>query len=180
MKKILPIYGLLSKAIAASKTLSKVINSTPTIDSLGSGGVILQPLKGDIRLQNIDFSYSARSSVKVLQDLSIHFEAGKTTALIGASGSGKSTIVGLLERWYDPLGGAVLLDDHNVDKLNVKFLRSNIGLVQQVIHPSPIHFHLLITVRMSRFSMIAYFTMLPAGYMAPLSKPYPRRKSEPW
>lgn len=136
MRKILPIYGLLSKAIAASKTLNKVIKSTPTIDSLDPGGEILRPLKGDISLQNIDFSYPARSSVKVLQDLSIHFEAGKTTALIGASGSGKSTIVGLLERWYDPLGGAVLLDGCDIRTLNTRFLRSNIGLVQQVIlHP---------------------------------------------
>lgn len=180
LKKILPIYGLLSKAIAASKTLNNVINSTPTIDSLDSGGMILPPLKGDIRLQNIDFSYPARSSVKVLQDLSIHFEAGKTTALIGASGSGKSTIVGLLERWYDPFGGVVLLDDHNVAKLNVKFLRSNIGLVQQVIHPSLIYFHLLTTPRMSCFSMIAYFTTLLADSMEPLSKPYPRRKNWLW
>ena len=133
MRKILPIYGLLSKAIAASQSLNKVIDNSPTIDSLDPGGLIPQTLKGDIKLQNVDFSYPARSSVKVLQDLSIHFEAGKTTALIGASGSGKSTIVGLLERWYDPLGGTVLIDDCDARMLNLRFLRSNIGLVQQVM-----------------------------------------------
>lgn len=132
MRKILPIYGLLSKAIAAFKTLNKVINSIPRIDSLDPGGVVLQSMKGDIRLQKIEFSYPTRSSVPVLQDLSIHFEAGKTTALVGASGCGKSTIVGLLERWFDALGGEILVDDCKINDLNVKFWRSNIGLVQQV------------------------------------------------
>jgi ATP-binding cassette subfamily B (MDR/TAP) protein 1 len=181
MRKILPIYGLLSKAIAASKTLNKIINSKPMIDSLNPGGMTLQPLKGDIKFQNIDFSYSARSSVAVLQDLSIHFEAGKTTALVGASGSGKSTIVGLLERWYDPLGGTILVDDCRVDKLNVKFWRSNIGLVQQVtLKTSPIRFHCLTNARMLHFSTIPYTIMLLVGYMVLPSKLSPRKQSETW
>ncbi|TAQ87320.1 hypothetical protein B7494_g4368 [Chlorociboria aeruginascens] len=111
--------------------LSLTINCNPTIDPLDSNGLIIENLKGDIELQNIDFSYSARSSVKVLDNLSIKFEAGKTTALVGASGSGKSTIVGLLERWYSPSQGAILIDGCSIETMNVKFLRSSIGLVQQ-------------------------------------------------
>jgi ATP-binding cassette subfamily B (MDR/TAP) protein 1 len=87
---------------------------------------------GSIKLQEVSFAYSTRSSSKVLNNLSLTFEAGKTTALVGASGSGKSTIVGLLERWYDPSDGRVSLDGHDIKDLNVKFLRSHIGLVQQV------------------------------------------------
>ncbi|RDL35403.1 Uncharacterized protein BP5553_07334 [Venustampulla echinocandica] len=131
MRKILPFYGLLSKARAASNTLSKIINSKPAIDPLDPNGLSLAELKGSITLQNVEFAYSSRSSSKVLDNLSLSFEAGKTAALIGASGSGKSTIVGLLERWYDPSNGTVLIDGYDIKDLNVKSLRSNIGVVQQ-------------------------------------------------
>jgi ATP-binding cassette subfamily B (MDR/TAP) protein 1 len=132
MRKIQPIYSLLSKAKVASATLNKVINSTPIIDPLSSSGVVLNELHGEIRLENVTYSYPMRPSIRVIDHLNINFAAGKTTALIGASGSGKSTIVGLLERWYDPLDGTVLIDGCNANSLNVKFLRSNIRLVQQV------------------------------------------------
>jgi ATP-binding cassette subfamily B (MDR/TAP) protein 1 len=63
--------------------------------------------------------------------LNIEFEAGKTSALVGSSGSGKSTIVSLVERFYDPLGGRVVLDGHDIKDLNVRWLRGQIGLVAQ-------------------------------------------------
>ena len=69
--------------------------------------------------------------MKVLDDLNIHFESGKITAIVGASGSGKSTIVGLVERFYDPVGGQVLLDGHDVSTLNLRWLRQQISLVSQ-------------------------------------------------
>jgi ATP-binding cassette, subfamily B (MDR/TAP), member 1 len=69
--------------------------------------------------------------VPVLKGVSITFQAGKTAALVGASGSGKSTIVALIERFYDPLSGGVTLDGKNLKDLNVKWLRSQIGLVSQ-------------------------------------------------
>lgn len=63
--------------------------------------------------------------------LNIEFEAGKTSALVGSSGSGKSTIVSLVERFYDPIGGRVLLDGLDLKDLNVRWLRGQIGLVAQ-------------------------------------------------
>ena len=63
--------------------------------------------------------------------MNITFHAGKTAALVGASGSGKSTIVSLVERFYDPTSGAVKVDGMNVKDLNLKWLRSQIGLVSQ-------------------------------------------------
>ncbi|EDN98992.1 hypothetical protein SS1G_13852 [Sclerotinia sclerotiorum 1980 UF-70] len=133
MRKILPIYGILSKARAASLSINKVINSTPAIDSLNPRGVVLDCVKGDIRLHDISFSYPARPSVNVLDHLNICFEAGNMTALIGTSGSGKSTIVGLLERWYEPIMGTITVDGFNINELNVKSLRGHIGLVQQEV-----------------------------------------------
>jgi ABC-type multidrug transport system fused ATPase/permease subunit len=63
--------------------------------------------------------------------LNIRFERGKTTALVGPSGSGKSTIVALLERWYAPEQGGIFLDERNIEELDLKWWRSQIGLVQQ-------------------------------------------------
>lgn len=132
MRKILPIYGILSKARAASVNLNKVINSTPTVNSLKSGDLVLENVKGEIELHDISYSYPSRPSVNVLDHLNIRFEAGKMTALVGTSGSGKSTIVGLIERWYEPTQGTLLIDGFAINELNIKSLRSKIGLVQQV------------------------------------------------
>jgi len=66
-----------------------------------------------------------------MEDVSLVVPAGKTTALVGASGSGKSTIVGLVERFYDPVGGSVYLDGHDLQDLNLRWLRQNISLVSQ-------------------------------------------------
>ncbi|KAI7042352.1 P-loop containing nucleoside triphosphate hydrolase protein, partial [Hortaea werneckii] len=66
-----------------------------------------------------------------MEDVDLVIPAGKTTALVGASGSGKSTIVGLVERFYDPVGGQVLLDGHDVQDLNLRWLRQQVSLVSQ-------------------------------------------------
>jgi ATP-binding cassette subfamily B (MDR/TAP) protein 1 len=68
----------------------------------------------------------------VLLGLNLSIPANKTTALVGASGSGKSTIVGLIERWYVPASGSILLDGRDVSELNIQWLRTNVRLVQQV------------------------------------------------
>ena len=67
----------------------------------------------------------------MLQEINLSFEQGSTVALVGASGCGKSTSVGLLERFYDPLSGTIKLDGHDIRTLNLKWFRSQIGLVQQ-------------------------------------------------
>jgi ATP-binding cassette subfamily B (MDR/TAP) protein 1 len=79
----------------------------------------------------VKFNYPSRPNVPVVRGLSLTFPAGKTAALVGASGSGKSTIVSLIERFYDPLEGVVKIDGNDVKDLNVKWLRSQIGLVSQ-------------------------------------------------
>jgi len=82
-------------------------------------------------LEHIKFTYPSRPNVPIIKDLSIKFEAGKTSALVGDSGSGKSTVVSLIERFYDPLEGSVKLDGRDLKTLNVKWLRGQIGLVSQ-------------------------------------------------
>jgi ATP-binding cassette subfamily B (MDR/TAP) protein 1 len=101
------------------------------IDSSSDKGKIPSSVTGDIVFRNIRFAYPARPEVDVFKDFSLKIEAGKTIALVGASGEGKSTTVGLLERFYDPDFGSVSLDGIDLKDLNVKWLRQQIGLVSQ-------------------------------------------------
>ncbi|KAI0526220.1 multidrug/pheromone exporter, ABC superfamily [Xylaria bambusicola] len=87
--------------------------------------------EGDVRLENVAFTYPSRPDVPVIQDVSLQFPAGKTTAIVGLSGSGKSTVAGLLTRLYDTDSGDLFLDGKNIRDINVRQLRSFIGLVQQ-------------------------------------------------
>ena len=103
----------------------------PSIDSAADDGAKPEKCIGEITFEHVVFNYPSRPTVPILQDLSLTFPAGKTGALVGASGSGKSTIVSLVERFYDPLGGSVKLDGIDIRELNVKWLRSQIGLVSQ-------------------------------------------------
>lgn len=120
-----------SNARSAAAKLYETIDRIPAIDSADPGGSKPSTVHGEIEFNGVTFSYPARPGVEVVKNLSITFEAGKTTALVGASGSGKSTIVSLVERFYDPTRGVVKLDGENLKDLNVKWLRSQIGLVSQ-------------------------------------------------
>ncbi|KAJ7212049.1 multidrug resistance protein 1 [Mycena pura] len=115
---------------AAGKLFS-TIDRVPEIDSANEGGLKPDHVEGEIVLDNVFFSYPSRPGVTVVKGLSLTFPAGKTCALVGASGSGKSTIVSLVERFYDTASGSVTLDGVNVRDLNLKWLRSQIGLVSQ-------------------------------------------------
>jgi ATP-binding cassette, subfamily B (MDR/TAP), member 1 len=109
-----------------------LIAQEPNIDPVGSGGKSPESISGQIKFRDVAFSYPARPTIRVLEGLNLEFEARKVTAIVGASGSGKSTVVSLAERWYDPIEGQIFLDGNNIKDLNVKWLRSQIGLVQQV------------------------------------------------
>lgn len=94
--------------------------------------------------QNVVFHYPSRPDVPILKGLTTEFVAGQTAALVGASGSGKSTVIALLERFYDPVSGVVRLDGRDIRTLNLKWLRQQIGelrfkrntlLTRQVSYP---------------------------------------------
>lgn len=79
----------------------------------------------------MEFSYPTRPDVHVLKKLDLKIKSGKKVALVGASGCGKSTSIGLLERFYNPLEGNILIDGHEIKSFNLKWLRSQLGLVSQ-------------------------------------------------
>jgi len=118
-------------ACGAAAKLFGTIDRVPSIDSASEEGVKPNKVIGEITFENVDFNYPSRPDVQVVKDLTLTFPAGKTTALVGASGSGKSTIISLVERFYDPLAGYVCLDGLDIRDLNLKWLRSQIGLVSQ-------------------------------------------------
>ncbi|KAE9466538.1 hypothetical protein C3L33_01555, partial [Rhododendron williamsianum] len=88
-------------------------------------------ITGHVELRDIQFAYPARPDVMVFNRFSINIEAGRSTALVGQSGSGKSTIIGLIERFYDPLNGMVKIDGRNIKSYHLRSLRNHIALVSQ-------------------------------------------------
>jgi ATP-binding cassette subfamily B (MDR/TAP) protein 1 len=101
------------------------------IDCMSPRGLRPKKLKGEIEFSKVTFAYPTRQETNVLDQFSLKIEAGKSIAICGCSGSGKSTIVQLLERNYDVQAGSIKIDSHDIRDLNVKWLRSHIGLVQQ-------------------------------------------------
>ena len=111
--------------------LYETIDWVPDIDSASTEGLKLEKVEGEIVVEDVKFSYPSRPTVQVVKGMNLTFRAGQTAALVGASGSGKSTIISLVERFYDPSSGAVKIDGVNLKDLDVKWLRAQIGLVSQ-------------------------------------------------
>jgi ATP-binding cassette, subfamily B (MDR/TAP), member 1 len=124
------IQNFVAGISAASKIYSTIDRTSP-LDPTITEGKTVPNFEGTIELRNVKHIYPSRPEVVVMEDVNLVVPAGKTTALVGASGSGKSTIVGLVERFYDPVGGEVLLDGHKISDLNLRWLRRQIALVQQ-------------------------------------------------
>ena len=91
----------------------------------------MKSIKGEIEFKDVDFYYPSRPDTKILKKFNAKFEKGRTTAIVGASGSGKSTIVQLIERFYDPSAGEVLIDGQDLKTLNLQDFRKFVGYVGQ-------------------------------------------------
>ncbi|GAM85326.1 hypothetical protein ANO11243_033310 [Dothideomycetidae sp. 11243] len=128
---IAPSGQAMATAIGAAEKIFATIDRISPLDSESDSGEKLDHVEGVIELRNVRHIYPSRPEVVVMEDVSLKVPAGKTTALVGASGSGKSTIVGLVERFYSPVGGQFLLDGHDVRDLNLQWLRRQISLVSQ-------------------------------------------------
>ncbi|CAG8491139.1 uncharacterized protein OCT59_020189 [Rhizophagus irregularis] len=137
-----PNFSSISNARGAASNLFSVIDRIPPINSSSPDGKKLDEstTKGRLEFKNIKFNYPARPDIQILKNFNLTIEPGETVALVGTSGSGKSTIVGLLERFYDPIEGQILLDGEDIKNINVKSLRSQIGLVGQepVLFPTSV------------------------------------------
>jgi ATP-binding cassette subfamily B (MDR/TAP) protein 1 len=128
---VAPNVQAFTTALGAAAKIYNTIDRVSPLDPATDDGGKIEHLVGEIRLENVKHIYPSRPDVVVMEDVSLTIPAGKTTALVGASGSGKSTIVGLVERFYSPVEGKVYLDGVDTSTLNLRWLRHQISLVSQ-------------------------------------------------
>ena len=129
--QLMDFTEMLQKGYAGFKRFAQIMETEPEIQE-APDAVELNQVKGDIQYQDVSFQYTDKE--QVLSHLNIQIPAGKTCALVGPSGGGKTTICSLLPRFYDVTGGRVLVDGHDVRQLKLKSLREAIGIVQQDVY----------------------------------------------
>lgn len=129
--QLMDFTELLQKGYAGFKRFAQIMETEPEIQEKPDAAV-LEQVKGEIQYQDVSFSYDEKEAV--LDHLDITIPAGKTCALVGPSGGGKTTICSLLPRFYDVTGGSVRVDGHDVRNLKLKSLREAIGIVQQDVY----------------------------------------------
>ena len=119
--------NVLQRGIVAATRVFKIIDTDERVNS--NGNLILKNVKGAVSFKQVNFSY--KEGEQVLRNINFEIEAGKTLALVGATGAGKSSIVNLLLRYYNIDSGTILLDGNDISKYQLKSLRSNLALVLQ-------------------------------------------------
>jgi len=138
----------ISSAQGAGSRIIKLVDSIPEIDAESKEGqkIITENVRGQIRLQDIHFRYPTRPGVRVLRGLTLKVEPGTYIALVGASGSGKSTVIQLIERFYNPLAGEIYLDNEAISDLNIQEYRKQIALVSQepTLYAGTVRFNILL------------------------------------
>ncbi|GLD97151.1 hypothetical protein PINS_up005834 [Pythium insidiosum] len=115
----------------AAANVLRTMDRAPLIDSTSTAGQQLSRVHGDIEFRGVQFTYPSRPDAQIYQNYSLKVTSGQTVALVGASGSGKSTAISLLERFYDPSAGSVTLDGVDLRQLQLPWLRERISLVSQ-------------------------------------------------
>ncbi|ORX45308.1 p-glyco protein [Hesseltinella vesiculosa] len=127
-------------ACAAATSVFAVIDRVPEIDPDANKDVTIKQLQGDIEFKHVEFQYPSRPDLTIFKDFGLSIRHGQTVALVGASGSGKSTTAQLLQRFYDVTKGQILLDGQDIQSLHLGWLREQIGVVSQ----EPVLFNLSI------------------------------------
>ncbi|MFH4974092.1 hypothetical protein AB6A40_000801 [Gnathostoma spinigerum] len=129
--RCVPQIGALMAARNSAATMFRIIDRVPEIDCQSEDGCKPEKLTGDICFENVNFCYPTRPNVQVLSNVSFNVTAGQSVALVGHSGCGKSTMVGLMLRFYEKMSGDVKIDGRPIEDFNVRWLRQHIGLVSQ-------------------------------------------------
>ncbi|KAI3810014.1 hypothetical protein L1987_19619 [Smallanthus sonchifolius] len=123
----------ISRGSDAVSLVFAILDRKTEIDPDSSRGrdSIKENIRGRVELRNVFFAYPSRPDHMVFKGLNLKIRQGSSVALVGPSGSGKSTIIGLIERFYDPLKGAIYIDERDIKEYNLRGLRSHIALVSQ-------------------------------------------------
>jgi ATP-binding cassette subfamily B (MDR/TAP) protein 1 len=120
-----------AKGAAAAASVFEILDHRTKIDANNPKAEKVEKVDGNIEFLNVQFAYPSRPDVMVFKNFSLKVDVGSTVAMVGQSGSGKSTIIGLIERFYDPLQGSVIIDGKDIRNLHLQSLRQHIGLVSQ-------------------------------------------------
>eukprot|EP01017_Pseudomicrothorax_dubius_P008213 TRINITY_DN12672_c0_g6_i1.p1 TRINITY_DN12672_c0_g6~~TRINITY_DN12672_c0_g6_i1.p1 ORF type:complete len:347 (+),score=70.58 TRINITY_DN12672_c0_g6_i1:489-1529(+) len=123
------MLGNVVSSMAACDRVFELIDYAPKINA--KGGKTLTELNGEISFKEVEFTYPTKSEVQVLKNFNLDIKKGEVVALVGSSGSGKSSIVGMLQRFYDVQSGAITIDSTNLRDLDLVWFHSNIGYVAQ-------------------------------------------------
>jgi ATP-binding cassette subfamily B protein len=124
------VMNLIQRAAASTSRLTAILNSQPDIEDNKQTDKTIDSLSGDLRYSHVSFRYKSRNT-PVLNDISIHIPNGTSLGIVGATGSGKSSLVNLLPRLQDVTSGSILIDGHDIKKIPLQILRNTIGIVQQ-------------------------------------------------
>lgn len=131
LSQVAPFIHLFSAAVASFQKLRGDIDREPLIDGITASDFALPPAGAGFEFKDVSFTYPSRPEITVLDNVSFSIPPNKHTALVGLSGSGKSTIAGLVTRLYNPTHGQILFDSQDIQDLNARDLRGLLGLVQQ-------------------------------------------------
>ncbi|KAK9427479.1 P-loop containing nucleoside triphosphate hydrolase [Lipomyces doorenjongii] len=127
-----PGVNLVSQGGASGAKIFQAIDRASAIDPFSISGTYLpKKITGNIRFRNVSFCYPSRPEIQILNEISLTIPTGKTTALVGASGCGKSSILQLIMRYYDPEAGSVFVDNEDLRDLNVCGFRQHVSMVAQ-------------------------------------------------
>jgi ATP-binding cassette subfamily B (MDR/TAP) protein 1 len=127
----LPYLKDLAEARGAAAKVYDLIDKVSSIDILTSKGKQLNNIQGNIEFKDVVFSYPQRKEATILKGLNLNIPAGKTVALVGSSGGGKSTVISLLQRFYLPISGQITIDGEKIEDLDLSWFRSQMALVSQ-------------------------------------------------
>ncbi|EPZ30847.1 ABC transporter domain-containing protein [Rozella allomycis CSF55] len=126
-----PYISAFGNAQGAAFFVFNTIERNPLIDLMSNSGKRIENLQGNIEFKNVKFSYPSRPDIEVLHGINLQIPAGKIVAFCGTSGSGKSTIIQLAQRFYDPIEGQILVDGTDLKDLDLSWLHETIGIVSQ-------------------------------------------------
>ncbi|WVZ86148.1 hypothetical protein U9M48_032981 [Paspalum notatum var. saurae] len=172
----LPNLRYFVDAATAAARMREMIDKLQPLDAEGKKGTTKDSIRGQIVFKDVRFSYPSRPDTPVLNGVSLTIAEAATVGLVGGSGSGKSTIISLLQRFYSPDSGVILLDGHDIGALNVEWLRSQIGLVSQepVLFATSIRENILFGNEAASLKQVVaaarmanahdFITKLPQGY----------------
>ncbi|OFY90898.1 MAG: multidrug ABC transporter ATP-binding protein [Bacteroidetes bacterium RIFCSPLOWO2_12_FULL_31_6] len=127
---IAELYAQIQKAVVATERVFEILEEA-TEELQTSGEIKVLNLKGEVKFDNIEFTYQSRKEMQVIKNISFGAKSGETVALVGPSGSGKSTMVSLLLRFYDPQKGSITIDGKNIKEYNLTELRNRMAIVPQ-------------------------------------------------